>query len=59
MARLPAKAMQYHGISYGFHLKLQRTGACLSVPMNVCIQAATSTGSDLHLTLSRLPKSEL
>lgn len=57
--RLPAQYVQCHGISYGFHLKLQRTGACLSVPMDVCLQAPTLAGSDLCLGLSSLPRNEL
>lgn len=53
---LLAKAVHCHGISYGFHLS---TEGCLSVPMNVCMQASTSAGSDLHLILYRIPRSEL
>lgn len=59
LARLPAKAVLCQGISHGFHLKLQKAGASLSVPMNVCVQTATSTGSDLHLILCRISRSEL
>lgn len=35
LARLPEKPVHCHGISYGFHLKLQRAVACLSAPMNI------------------------
>ena len=54
LARLPAKAMHFTW----FPSKATEDWG-KSVLMNVCVQTATSTGSDLHLILSRIPRSEL
>lgn len=59
LARLLAQTVQCPDISSGFHLKLQRTGACVSGPMDACLWATMSAGSDLSLTFSRLPRREL